>query len=734
MREWFSSKELAGLPGVPTTPQNITSRAKREGWKSQPRKARGGGSEYHISSLPLETQAELLVSSPDTPMLGTPATSGPSPSVPGISSSGLPTTSPEEDPFSYDPENLWDNYASKTDKQKNAAKEKLQLLNAVMAMNENGTSMVDAFKAAGQAHGKSWRTIQGWYHGTSGKPGVKNYDRADWLAALVPGYIGRTSTVEMNDEAWDIFKADYLRLEQPTATACYNRLKRIAADQGWQIIPCLKTFERRIKQIPRTIRVLKREGEQGLMRLFPAQQRSVLDMHALEWINGDGYQHNVFVVWPDGSIDRPKTWVWQDVYSRKILAYRVDVTENTDTIRLSFGDLVETYGIPQHVVIDNTRAAANKWMTGGVPNRYRFKVKEDDPLGLIPSLGARVHWTSVLNGTGNGQAKPVERAFGIGGMGEVVDKHPAFAGAYTGKDTSSKPENYGSKAVPIETFLKVLQEEIIAWNSLNERRTEICDGVLSFDQAFNASYENASISKATAEQRRLWLLTAEAIKVRNDGTATLDAGSAVSKGRNRYHSHELLDYAGHKIVLRFDPEDLHGTVYAYTLDGRYICECECIEATGFGNTEAARSFNKERKRFIKATKLAAKAESSMEAMEVADRMPQVEQPEIPESKVVRPLRPEPSLGRVYQPTPVDEKAHAELLEQYEESEKAEVHSLGDDPRRIHAYWLRIERRINSGQEVSMEDQQGWVIYSNSIEYETQQQLFEEFGLTAEDFA
>ncbi len=735
-REWYTAVELSELPGMPDTKSGVIRRAKRDDWESRPRKARGGGREYHITSLPLETQAACLVGqSPDAPVSsGNPARPNEATTlVPGISSTGLPPQGPAEVSFSYDPENLWDHYASKTDKQKAAAKEKLQLLNAVMAMTENGTSMVDAFKAIGQAHGKSWRTIQGWYHGTSGKPGVKNYERKDWEAALVPGYVGRTATVEITDEAWEIFKADYLRNEQPTATACYDRLKRIAKDQGWRL-PCLKTFERRMEQIPRTIRVLAREGEQGLMRLFPAQQRTVRDLHALEWINGDGYQHNVFVIWPDGEIARPKTWVWQDVYSRKILAYRVDLSENTDTIRLSFGDLVETFGIPQHVTIDNTRAAANKWMTGGVPNRYRFKVKEDDPLGLIPSLGARVHWTSVHNGSGHGQAKPIERSFGIGGMGEVVDKHPKFAGAYTGNNPTAKPENYGKTAVPIKTFLKVLQEEITAWNAHEGRRTEICGGVQSFDQAFNASYENASISKATAEQRRLWLLSAEAIKVRHDGTVSLDAGSAVSKGRNRYYSHDLLDYAGNKIVLRFDPEDLHGTVYAYTLDGRYICNCECVEDTGFGNTEAARAFNKERKRFIKATKLAAKAETSMEAMEVADRMPQVEQPEIPESKVVRPLRPEPKLGRVYEPTPVDEQAHAELLAQFEDAETAELHSLGDDPRRVHAFWLRIHERIENGQQVSDEDRQGWEIYSNSREYLSQQKLFEEFGLTAEDFA
>ena len=722
-KEWFSASDLASIPGVPGTSRGINKKAEREEWQARKRQ-KGKGLEYHISSLPPETQAALLVGQEAT----APAA--------GASATGVDKESTPAAPFTYDRDNLWAHYERKTQKQKDKARRKLEILNAVLKLNENDIGFNIALKAVATQYGESWRTIQGWYHGNGGRPGVKHYDRADWLAALVPGNVGRTKAADCSPEAWDFFKSDYLRPERPTAADCYRRLIRAAAAEGWSI-PCQRTMERRIERdIPRTIRILKRDGEEGLMKLFPAQQRTVRDMHALEWINGDGYQHNVFVKFPNGDIDRPKTWFWQDIYSRKILAYRVDITENTDTIRLSFGDLVEQYGIPAHVTIDNTRAAANKWMTGGVPNRYRFKVKEDEPLGLIPSLGAQVHWTSVNNGKGHGQAKPVERAFGIGGMGECVDKHPAFSGAYTGPNTTAKPENYGSTAVPIETFLQVLREEITAWNAREGRRTEICAGVHSFDQAFNTSYENAAITKATDEQRRLWLLSAEAIPVGKDGTFTLDAGGAVGIGRNRYYARELLDYQGHKMVVRFDPQDLHETVYVYTLDGCFITHAECVDATGFGDTEAARSFNRERKRFISATKLAAKAETRMDALEVAARLPTVTEPEPIESKVVRPLRPAPQAGRP-EPiqTPVDEARHAELVAKFHEEERqSEVVDLGDDPRRLHAYWLRIEERVNSGEQVPEEERSGWEIYRQSGQYRSQQQLFESFGFTAKDFA
>ncbi len=58
--EWFSARELAGLSGLPGTVQGVISRAKKEAWTSRPRKGRGGGQEYHISSLPLATRQAII--------------------------------------------------------------------------------------------------------------------------------------------------------------------------------------------------------------------------------------------------------------------------------------------------------------------------------------------------------------------------------------------------------------------------------------------------------------------------------------------------------------------------------------------------------------------------------------------------------------------------------------------------------------------------------------------------
>ena len=57
---WFSAKELEGLSGLPAHATNITRKAKNENWISRETKGvKGGGFEYHISSLPKKTQEAL---------------------------------------------------------------------------------------------------------------------------------------------------------------------------------------------------------------------------------------------------------------------------------------------------------------------------------------------------------------------------------------------------------------------------------------------------------------------------------------------------------------------------------------------------------------------------------------------------------------------------------------------------------------------------------------------------
>lgn len=596
-RNWTAS-QIAGAMRI--TDRAVRLRSQQEGWPYAARPVRGGHQKlYAHAGLPQDVQAALLK-----------------------------THAPAPPPAARRPHGdaLHLVYDRKGERQKATAAVRLEALLSLRALVADGRPVVAARELVARTHGCTALSLWRWERMVSGLP------PGDWLAALAPSYTGRTSTTEMDERAWDYLKADYLRLEQPTLSACYARLSTVAAREGWAI-PSERTVARKIaREIPKTTLVLAREGETALARLYPAQERDKRSLAALEWVNGDGYKHNVFVRWP--GIDkpvRPKTWVWQDVHSGKILAYRIDLSENTDTIRLSFLDLVDAWGLPGHVLIDNTTAAANKWMTGGVQNRFRFKVKAEDPLGVFPGLGISVHWAMP----GWGQSKPVERAFGLGGVGEHVDKHPALAGAWCGNNTNAKPENYASTAAPLEEFRRAMAQGVALWNSLPARRTEVCGGVMSFDTAFAASYRRVVVTKPTPGQRAMLMLAAEAVKVKKDGTFKLQAGRGFGLGANRYGAEKLINFGGQKILVRFDPQNLHAPAYCYHLSGKSMDICaDVIFAAGFGDTQAGREHNRARNQFKRARKDAAAALQRMDALEAARMLPEAGEPARPEARVV----------------------------------------------------------------------------------------------------
>lgn len=622
--EWIVVSDLLGMAGFPTQPANVRKMLNNlaAGQEEKSRKREGSkATEYHISILPPTVQAALLRKSGK------------------VKVGGMTLDLPKPKAPRYCKEQLWANWSKANDKAHDKAKERVRAVQAVHALVASGSTLMQAYEHISAEFDLALPTLRRYC------AAVKGFDDSDWLAVLVPkqqqaALENRTGKLaKVSEQAWEFFKADYLRNERPNAASCYERLKLAARDQNW-VVPSLNSLMRRMDlEVPHIQQVMLREGEHAMMQLYPPQERTIEGLDAMSWINGDGYLHNVFVKWFNGEVLRPKTWFWQDIYSRKIIGWRTDISENTDSIRLSLMDVCSKYGIPREITIDNTRAAANKWMTGGVANRYRFKVKEDDPLGMIPMLGIKLHWSSVLLGKGHGQAKPIERAFGNGGLEEYIDKTPELEGAYTGSNPMAKPDNYGERVANAEEFLRMVAEGVAMFNAKTGRNTEACRGVMSFDQAFEQSYAQATVRKATTEQLTMMMLQSEACRVSKHGTIKLESGGTIRNRSNRYYHEALAEYQGQKVVARFDPQRLHEAVIVTTLNGLHICEAACLEKVAFGDTQQAREHKRARTQFVKANKAAALAQKGMSAMEAAALLPSISDEEAPEAKVVEMVRP-----------------------------------------------------------------------------------------------
>lgn len=424
------------------------------------------------------------------------------------------------------------------------------------------------------------------------------------------------------DEAFRIWCRDYLRLERPGAAACWRRVSAIARQRGWTL-PGEKTFRVRLRrEVPPEEIVRMREGALAALALYPHQVRTVAGLAPLDVVSGDGKTHDMFVEMPDGRVVRLVVWYWQDVRTRRILGWHWGESESFDLVRLAFVRMVDEHGVPRAVVIDNTFAASAKALAG--TSSRRWKSDDEDVPGMFELLGVRVIHTHLERGDdgrnyGWGQAKPIERAFGD--LAEGIEKHPLCAGAWAGSSPAAKPANYGTGAVPLATFLSVVAQGVAEYNAREGRRTEAAAG-RSFDTAWADEIASTPVRTLTAEQRALVLLAVESTHMKPDGSFTLAAGRGTGLPRNRYQHDDLRIYgAAHltpksrRVVVRFDPEDLHAGVHVFGADGRYLCFAACIHAVGFSDTEAARTHGRVRARYRRALNQAAKARQDIEELQ-----------------------------------------------------------------------------------------------------------------------
>lgn len=578
MRQFFSPKEIADAAGV--TERAVNQMATKSHWRHQDMKARkrggrGGGWEYHVSLLPQVAQARLLVIH----------------SAPANANRNRVADARSK---------LWATYERLSKDRKAACEARLEVVAEVALLTTDGLSETAATALAAKNHDVSPRTVRSWRRRVAGM------ERQDWLAALADQYQSVSCFAECDPSAWAALKSDYLRPERPAFSACYRRMKDAAGEQGWSPIPAERALRRRLEaEVPKAVRVAARQKREQVKNLYPAQRRDRSMLHAMEAVNMDGHKLDVFVLLPGNKLPaRVILLALQDLYSGKIVAWRLSPSENKDTVRLTIGDMVTNHGIPDKCLLDNGRAFASKWITGGTPNRYRFKIRDEDPLGLFTTLGVEIIWATPCSG----QSKPIERAFRD--LAENIAKHPFCAGAYTGNTPDAKPENYATRAIPLAEFTPHVARMIAEHNARPGRKAGNAKG-RSFDETFSASLEDPAtlIRWPTENQRALWLLAGERIRAKKGSGEIHIFG-------NRYWNMALNAHAGNNVTVRFDPDHLTRPIRVYDANDNLICVADCIADTGFFDTGAARDHAAKRNQLTKAIRESARlhAELSPDAL------------------------------------------------------------------------------------------------------------------------
>lgn len=495
-------------------------------------------------------------------------------------------------------------------------RKRLAVLDEALALAERETlPMAQALARAAESQDSPWsaRTLLHDWHGRRGRPGLKGLPRSQWGPALARRSGSGRKFAKCPEEAWALFKSDYLRPEQPPAAMCHRTLSRIAAARGWTI-PGPRALLRRLRSevSPRAI-VYARQGPEALARMRPAQQRDRTALRVMQALVADGHTFDVRTEFDRGVLGRPVLVAWQDIRSGKVVGWRLDRSETTDAYRLSLSDVLWRHGAPEDAVVDNGRGIAAKAFAGG-SGAYRGRDTDATPIGLLTQLigPEHVHWTTPYSG----QSKAIERAFRD--FATDIAKDPRVAGAYCGKDVLSKPSNYGSRSIPIDEFRAIVADGVAQHNSRTGRTGFGLEG-RSFDQAFEEGLAEHSPRRVSESELARWLLSADMATARKRDGAVLLHG-------NRYWDAALSDaLAGRplqarKVVVRYDPQRLDRPVLVEDREGRRIAKAEVLGRTQYFSKQDAKDTAKAKARLLKATKAELELHAQLGVGAVADAL------------------------------------------------------------------------------------------------------------------
>lgn len=461
-----------------------------------------------------------------------------------------------------------------------------------------------------QKYGIGKSALYAWHTAVTGQR-----DRALWPMLLLDSSRPEREA-PFSESARQYILTQWGTQNRPKLAAVYRRAKDESAKHGWDL-PSYATVARWINTLDAATVQLLRYGPRAVEELYPPQQRDRAAQALHEVWCVDGHKADLFVRDPaTNTIFRPVIVGFMDERSRVLVGYAIADTETGLLTRNAFMDAVKkTRTLPEYVRPDNGRAFAGKFMSGGIKNRYRGKVKEEELTGIWTALQIEVIWAQPYSG----RSKLIESFWRV--IAENVCKRPEFAGAYTGNKPDARPEEWDkSKAVDLAVFEAAIQEELVRYHG-NVHRGDGMDGRSPMAVYAELLAHTPQRPAPTSEQMRMLMLCAQAIK--------LDKHQTIRLFGNRYFIEQLAFLPLRATVdVRFDGNDLSAPVHVYH-QGRYVCAAPVLGKVGVHDKEAAKAQAAARKRLKKSAQERALALQNLGEVfaPVLSRQPKPEEPE-----------------------------------------------------------------------------------------------------------
>lgn len=553
--EWFTAAELArlALPGLPSasTPDGarrvISRQAQKESWQSRDRAGRGGGREYHVSSLPDEARKALAMRRLQAPATGT--------------ATPVPAT--------IDRRQL----KAKTLSQADARMLLLGEVDALMARDgltkiaactmiatgaAEGSLAPHLMEAAlvanarrGEARVLSARSLRRWHD--------DRRQRGD--DAVVP----KEAAPRASYPDWlDGFFSFYKLPSKPSVRRCYAEwVKTLPAEIE---APSLRTVQRVLEGLGVLQRERGRVGPRELKKYRAYKVRDVSGLLPGDVYTADGHTHKEEVAHPHhGRPFRPEIVTVLDVKTRRAVSWSVGLAEGAwlvaDALRGAAG-----LCIPAIFYTDGGSGFINEHLRGPVT-------------GVL----ARLHTRPEKSLPYNSQARGIIERFH-----QYLHAWAKWRPGYVGKDMDREARQLVFKRGRQELRETGQTRLLMRWEEFTTRLAEAmadynatphsglpkitCPQTLrqrhmSPDEAWQAEVDAGfEPVTATAEELEALFRPHEIRKV-NRATVTL--------GRKVYYSPvlEQMDLHGRNVQVAYDLHDV-STVWVKDGDGRQICTAE----------------------------------------------------------------------------------------------------------------------------------------------------------------
>lgn len=547
MKKTYSTKELAQLLQI--AQQNVHGRAKRENWKSEPRKSQGGGYTWLFDSMPEKTQYAIRKAELQNAPVGCnePTNSIQQPKI-------LSASKKEHALVKSDLLRLYVEFQEAHGKRVRSKEKFIE--------HYNNGAYPEIFAQLGEV---SWKTLERWKNKQN-----KSQDYLSLADKRGMAHCGKSIITEAHKA---IILGQVLNPNAPFIGQVARKVESRCKEEGLTV-PSDATIRRFINTyISESYDeyVLFREGKKAWNdKCCISILRDWSLVQVGDVIIADGHTLNFETINPEtGKPKRMTLLLFFDGASNHPLGWEVMATENVQCISAAFRRSCMLLGkFPKVVYLDNGRAFRAKYFEGC----RDFQQAGID--GLYESLGVKVIHAWAYHG----QSKPIERFFGT--MHDMEISMPS----YVGRNISEKPARLHRN----EKLHQKLHEKLGGRPlTLEETHTEIAKWFAQYVQRRQPRTHLKNKCPAEVfEQGRGEGLT-QGDLARLDVLMMQKTVRTITKDGFRLHGklywHEVLASRRHEILIRYDEILSPNCVKVYTKDGEFLCEARNREYYGIAH-------------------------------------------------------------------------------------------------------------------------------------------------------